>query len=254
MPENGQTIIAVRDVAFGYTCKKTVLEHVSFGVPQGQSLAILGYNGVGKTTLFNIIVGLLRPRSGEAVINANLVPSMQDVFQLSDESNLAATMTVRENIRFRAMLMDTGRRNGRQAIDLEHLENEKLVQAFGLTEHLDKKVKELSSGLRKRAGLVAGMLFEPHVILLDEPTNSVDPITRDLMIDLMEQLNDSGRTILTITHDLEYCWSVADRVVILDDRHIAKDMMLDDFQDFDAFKQAATLGRTADESVDFGIR
>mgnify|MGYP000263324883 FL=1 len=74
------------------------------------------------------------------------------------------------------------------------------------------------------------------------------------MIDLMEQLSDSGRTILTITHDLEYCWSVADRVVILDDRHIAKDMMLDDFQDFDAFKQAATLGRTADESVDFGIR
>ena len=109
MPENGRTIIAVRDVAFGYTRKKTVLEHVSFDVPQGQSLAILGYNGVGKTTLFNIIVGLLRPRSGEAVINANLVPSMQDVFQLSDESNLAATMTVRENIRFRAMLMDTGR-------------------------------------------------------------------------------------------------------------------------------------------------
>ena len=101
------------------------------------------------------------------------------------------------------MLMDTGRGNGRQTIDLEHLENEKLVQAFGLTEHLDKKVKGLSSGLRKRAGLVAGMLFEPHVILLDEPTNSVDPITRDLMIDLMGQLSDSGRTILTITHDLE---------------------------------------------------
>jgi len=254
MPENSRTIIAVRDVAFGYTRKKTVLEHVSFDVPQGQSLAILGYNGVGKTTLFNIIVGLLRPRSGEAVINANLVPSMQDVFQLSDESNLAATMTVRENIRFRAMLMDTGRGSGRQAIDLEHLENEKLVQAFGLAEHLDKKVKELSSGLRKRAGLVAGMLFEPHVILLDEPTNSVDPITRDLMIDLMGQLSDSGRTILTITHDLEYCWSVAHRVVILDDRHIAKDMMLDDFKDFDAFKRAATLGRTVDESVDFGIR
>ena len=208
MPENGRTIIAVRDVTFGYTRKKTVLEHVSFDVPQGQSLAILGYNGAGKTTLFNIIVGLLRPRSGEAIINANLVPSMQDVFQ----------------------------------------------QAFGLAEHLDKKVKELSSGLRKRAGLVAGMLFEPHVILLDEPTNSVDPITRDLMIDLMGQLSDSGRTILTITHDLEYCWSVADRVIILDDRHIAKDMMLDDFKDFDAFKRAATLGRTVDESVDFGIR
>lgn len=131
MPENGRTIIAVRDVTFGYTRKKTVLEHVSFDVPQGQSLAILGYNGAGKTTLFNIIVGLLRPRSGEAIINANLVPSMQDVFQLSDESNLAATMTVRENIRFRAMLMDTGRGSGRRAIDPAHLENEKLVQAFG---------------------------------------------------------------------------------------------------------------------------
>ena len=115
-------------------------------------------------------------------------------------------------------------------------------------------IHPLSTGLRKRVGIVAGMLFEPHVILLDEPTNSVDPITRDLMIDLMGQLSDSGRTILTITHDLEYCWSVADRVIILDDRHIAKDMMLDDFKDFDAFKRAATLGRTVDESVDFGIR
>ena len=211
--DNGEhAIIAVEHVTFGYKKKQTVLEDIDFTVPQGQSLAILGYNGVGKTTLFRLIVGLLRPREGRCVIDRRRVPSMRDVFQMTENGNLVGTMEG----------------------------------------HLDKKVAELSTGLRKRVGIVAGMLFDPHVIMLDEPSNAIDPITRSLLVDYVNQLRADERTLLTVTHDLEYCWNVADRIIILDDKHLVKDMMLAEFDDYEAFTKASTLGRDRTH-VDFGL-
>ena len=102
--DNGEhAIIAVEHVTFGYKKRQTVLEDIDFTVPQGQSLAILGYNGVGKTTLFRLIVGLLRPREGRCVIDRRRVPSMRDVFQMTENGNLVGTMTVRDNIHFRRL-------------------------------------------------------------------------------------------------------------------------------------------------------
>ncbi|MBT1165022.1 ABC transporter ATP-binding protein [Bifidobacterium felsineum] len=247
---NHPSAIRVTDMTFGYKRRKPVLEHINLDVPAGQSLGILGYNGVGKTTLFGIITGLLRPWHGSAAINSNVFHSMHEVFQLSDSGNLSPTMTIRENLKFRSMLYAT--HENPHPLDMQHLEELPMVQAFELGEHLDKKVKDLSSGLRKRAGIVAGMLFNPKLILLDEPTNAVDPITRQLLIDLMKQLKANGRTILTITHDLEYCWEVTDRIIILDNKHLVKDCDISDFPNIDAFKQAATLGHER-SNVNFGI-
>lgn len=249
---NAGSIIAVDHVTFGYRKHQTVLDDISFAVPKGQTLALLGYNGVGKTTLFNLIVGLLRPRRGRCMINQAFVPSMRDVFLMTERANLIGSMSVRDNIRFRALLFSDGSADMRKP-DPTALDDEPLVRAFELGPHLDKKVSELSSGLRKRAGLVAGMLFDPHVIMLDEPTNSIDPITRDLFIDYLDQLHADGRTILTITHDLEYCWKVAERVIILDERHVARDIMLTDVSDYDTFTGIATLEH-AHGDVDFGLR
>ncbi|OZG58224.1 ATP-binding protein of ABC transporter system [Bifidobacterium myosotis] len=248
----GPTPLAIRvtDMTFGYRRRKPVLEHIDLDVPAGQSLGILGYNGVGKTTLFGVITGLLRPQTGSATINEAVFHSMREVFQLTDSGNLSPTMTIRENLRFRSMLYAT--HDDQHPLDLKHLDRLPMVRAFELGEHLDKKVKDLSSGLRKRAGIMAGMLFDPRLILLDEPTNAVDPVTRQLLIDLMRQLKADGRTILTITHDLDYCWEVADRVIVLDDKRVVKDCLLADFGDIDAFRQAATLGRERDH-VDFGL-
>ena len=243
--------IRVHDLTFGYRRNRPVLEPIDLDVPAGQALGILGYNGVGKTTLFSLITGLLRPQHGSATINADVFHSMRDVFQLTESGNLAMTMTVRENLRFRAMLYAT--RDNPHPIDLEHLDELPMVRAFQLQEHLDKKVKELSTGLRKRVGIMAGLLLDPRLILLDEPTNAVDPITRQLLIDLMRQLKADGRTILTITHDLDYCRQVADRVVVIDDKRVARDLTVADYADEAAFRQAATLGRERGH-VDFGLR
>lgn len=249
---NTDTIIAVDHVTFGYRKRRAVLDDVSLEVPRGQTMALLGYNGVGKTTLFNLIVGLLRPWSGRCVINQELVPSMRDVFLMTERADLINSMTVRDNIRFRALLFG-GAGSGARGVDPTALDDEPLVRAFELGPHLDKKATDLSSGLRKRAGLVAGMLFDPRVILLDEPTNSIDPITRDLFIDYVNQLHAAGRTVLTITHDLEYCWKAAERVVVLDDRHVVEDVMLADVPDYGTFTDIATLGR-GHADVDFGLR
>ena len=217
--DNGEhAIIAVEHVTFGYKKRQTVLEDIDFTVPQGQSLAILGYNGVGKTTLFRLIVGLLRPREGRCVIDRRRVPSMRDVFQMTENGNLVGTMTVRDNIHFRQLLFRSGKgiADGGHTVDSKRLED------------------------------------EPHVIMLDEPSNAIDPITRSLLVDYVNQLRADERTLLTVTHDLEYCWNVADRIIILDDKHLVKDMMLAEFDDYEAFTKASTLGRDRTH-VDFGL-
>lgn len=250
---NNNTIISVEHVTFGYKRDQTVLDDIGFTVPQGQSLALLGYNGVGKTTLFRLIVGRLRPREGRCVIDKHLVPSMREVFQMTENGNLVDTMTVRDNIRFRQLLFGAQAAGGNGSFSEQgQLEQHPLVQAFELGPHLDKKVLELSSGLRKRAGIVAGMIFDPHVIMMDEPTNAIDPITCDLLTEYISQLKADGRTLLTITHDLEYCWDVADRVIILDNKHIVKDIMRADFPDYESFTKTATLGHES-KHVDFGL-
>lgn len=246
---NTTDIIRVNDLTFGYKRKQAVLEHITFAVPKGQSLAILGYNGVGKTTLFDLIVGLRRPWSGYAAINKAFVPSMRDVFQMTEQGGLIDTMTVRENFKFRKMLFKP---KDDDKTFFEALEKNPLVRAFELNDQLDKKVSDLSSGLRKRVGIVAGMMFDPHVVMLDEPTNAIDPLTRDLLIEYMGRLRADNRTILTITHDLHYCWNVSDRIIVLDHKHIALDAMLSDFNSFDEFSKAAMLGKKH-EHVDFGL-
>ena len=246
---NTTDIIRVNDLTFGYKRKQAVLEHITFAVPKGQSLAILGYNGVGKTTLFDLIVGLRRPWSGYAAINKAFVPSMRDVFQMTEQGGLIDTMTVRENFKFRKMLFKP---KDDDKTFFEALEKNPLVRAFELNDQLDKKVSDLSSGLRKRVGIVAGMMFDPNVIMLDEPTNAIDPLTRDLLIEYMGRLRADNRTILTITHDLHYCWNVSDRIIVLDHKHIALDAMLSDFNSFDEFSKAAMLGKEH-EHVDFGL-
>lgn len=251
MSDDGDAVIAVEHLWFGYRKTGNVLEDVDFRMPAGQSLAILGYNGVGKTTLLNLIVGLLRPSKGRAVINRALIPTVREVFELTERNNLIASMSVRDNIKFRDLLF-AGQEQGRPIVDVEHLDQDRLVVAFGMAEHLDKRVDELSSGLRKRAGLVAGLLFDPRLVMLDEPTNSIDPLTRSLLLDCIGQLRSDQRTLVTVTHDLEYCWKVADRIIVLDSGRIALDHMVSDFDGFDAFKKAATLDREA-AHTDFGL-
>jgi ABC-type multidrug transport system ATPase subunit len=250
---NSLQAITVQHVNFAYHHNDLVLENISFEVQCGQSLCILGINGVGKTTLLNLIVGLLKPKSGRAIINQTVAHSYRDVFLLTDMSNLSEDMSVRDNIAFKIMLMNRHHTSHNDTLpNMGSLEEEPLIKAFELESQLDKKVSTLSSGMRKRVGIVTGMLFNPRIIMLDEPTNSIDPFTRQLLIEYMNELHKAGRTLLTVTHDLEFCWKTATRVIILNNRQIIRDMMLGEYESFEDFSYAAGLTSQAIHK-DFGI-
>ncbi|MCI1832759.1 MAG: ABC transporter ATP-binding protein [Bifidobacterium sp.] len=247
-----QTIIAVHDLSFGYKKGMSVLEHVDFTVPQGQSLAILGVNGAGKSTLLQLIVGLLRPCSGQSVINQSLVSSISTVFLMTEGENMVPKLTIRENIHLHQLAFQTRRESQNDDKDSVSIDTAPVITAFDLASHLDTVVADLSSGLRRRAGIAIGMLFNPDVVLLDEPTNSVDPTTRELLVDFSRQLRSTGHTLITVTHDLDYTWRTAERILILDRKRIISDRMLTEFPNFKSFTEATSFGREQHD-INFGI-
>ena len=249
---NKQSVIAIRHLTFGYQRATSVLEDIDFTVPQGQSLAILGVNGAGKSTLLQLIVGLLRPWSGHCVINELLVPSISKVFLMTESENLIPKLTLRENIYLHQLILGDEHQIHASDINGATLSGVPVINAFNLGPHLDTAVAALSSGFRQRAGIAAGMLFNPDVILLDEPTNAVDPETRELLVDFTRQLQQTGHTVVCVTHDLDYCWRTSERFLILDDKRMVADLMKSEFDDFKSFQEATSFGREQRE-VDFGL-
>ena len=122
-------------------------------------------------------------------------------------------MSVRDNIRFRGLLFDP---DGTGGMDPSRLGGEPLVRAFELGPFLDTRVSRLSSGMRGRAGLVAGMLFDPHVIMLDEPTEGLAPVIIQQIGKMIARLKAEGFTILLVEQNFRFASTVADRFYIVE--------------------------------------
>jgi phospholipid/cholesterol/gamma-HCH transport system ATP-binding protein len=214
-----EPIIAVRDldVRFG---RQQVLRGIDFDVPRGETLAIIGESGCGKTVLLKTIIGLIRPTSGSTVFDGRPLEDLSDrelseqrtrfgfVFQ---QAALFDSMTVAENILFPLVEHRVG--NG--------VENERLMLSLlgevGLPKNvLVKRPAELSGGMRKRVGLARALVMRPEVVLYDEPTTGLDPIMSDVINELMMRTRDHFEvTSIIVTHDMSSARKVADRVVML---------------------------------------
>jgi ABC-2 type transport system ATP-binding protein len=192
------------------------LREVSFEAPAGSITGVLGPNGAGKTTLLKILAGLVLPTSGGArVAGFDVQDDPASVkrslgFVSSDERSFLWRLTGRENLQFFGALYSlSGKRlAGRIAFLLERLE---------LEEPADKPFKEYSSGMKQRLSVARALLHDPPVLLLDEPTRSLDPITaKHLRRFLAEELNRrDGKTLLWATHNLQEAEQICDRVAIL---------------------------------------
>lgn len=221
------SIIVVSDISFSYTKKApSVFNNFSWTVDRGECVGILGHNGAGKTTLLKLLYGVLKPSHGEIQINVHDVASYREIFLLSDKFGLDRQVSLRENLEFRKRLFKID--------DYDDLENY-WMDRLNFAEHANKRIAALSAGLEMRAQLVSGLCLEPRLILLDEPTNSIDPATREAVISLLNEMRAEGRTCLFVTHDLEFARRVASRVVtlqdgdIMDDDHICDTFSLEEF-------------------------
>jgi ABC-2 type transport system ATP-binding protein len=197
--------------SFGAT---EVLAGVDLEIREGSVLALLGPNGAGKTTTVRILTTLTRPDSGRATIAGYDVlrepARVRGVISLTGQyAAVDENQTGRENLVMIGRLMHLGRPTARRRTG-------ELLERFGLTDAMDRRVKTYSGGMRRRLDLAMSLIAQPRVIFLDEPTTGLDPASRSTMWEAIGELVRDGTTILLTTQYLEEADRLADRIVLLD--------------------------------------
>ncbi|MCS7172116.1 MAG: ABC transporter ATP-binding protein [Armatimonadetes bacterium] len=199
---------------------QAVLRGVSLVVEPGESVAILGPSGAGKSVLLKHVVGLLRPDGGEVRIDGHVVHALRprelsllrmQVGMVFQSSALLDSLTVGENVAFP---LRRHRRMTERALQEKVLEKLKLV---GMEGAKDRMPAELSGGMRKRVGIARALVLEPRILLYDEPTAGLDPVTARAVDDLILHVQrQTGTTTVLVTHDLVTAFRVAQRIAVLE--------------------------------------
>jgi ABC-2 type transport system ATP-binding protein len=197
------------------------VDGVSFRVEEGSIVGLLGPNGAGKTTTVSIICGLLPADAGEvriagAALAGDTDPAKGRLGLVPQELALYEELSADDNLRFFGALqgMDGSRLASRIDDVLRHT---------GLTDRRRDRVKVYSGGMKRRLNLAAGLLHDPQVLLLDEPTAGVDPQSRNAVFESLEALRDAGKAILYTTHYMEEAERLCDRIVIVDRGRVVAD-------------------------------
>ena len=198
---------------------KSVLKDISMNIAAGENLVVFGKSGSGKSVLIKCMVGLIEPDEGQVILMGEEIAELdfkalnklrKNVGFLFQSAALYDSMTVRENLEFPL----------RELKDLSDQEVEQLVvealKNVGLEEAIDKMPSELSGGMRKRVGLARTLILKPQIILYDEPTTGLDPITSKeiskLILDVQKKFNTAS---VIITHDVECARITANRMIII---------------------------------------
>lgn len=204
-------------VRFG---RQTVLRDINLIIPRGQTVALLGESGCGKTVLMKTVIGLVKPTSGEVFYDGRDLTSLSDaeltqlrtrfgfVFQ---QAALFDSMTIQQNVAFPL------RQHTRQSdAEIKRTVLQRLAEV-GLPDGVvQKKPAELSGGMRKRVGLARALAMSPEIMLYDEPTTGLDPIMSDVINELILRVRRQHPvTSIVVTHDMHSARKVADRVVML---------------------------------------
>ena len=190
------------------------LKGFSLNISRGEVFALLGPNGSGKSTTLKLISTVLLPDRGAILVNGadtrheGRLVRQQVGLALASERSFFPRLTVRENLDFFAALENIPCRERRQRI-------QSILSAIQLDSHAGKQVMKLSSGLQQRLGIARALLKQPRVLLLDEPTRSLDPAAAEHLWALVRLLSATGITILMATHNFTEAASVSDRIAVL---------------------------------------
>jgi NitT/TauT family transport system ATP-binding protein len=193
--------------------KLQALSDINIDVKEGEFLSIVGPSGCGKSTLLNIIAGLLRPTTGEISLDGQLLKGINtNIGYITQKDNLLPWRTTRQNIEIGLEIRDVPK-SERKSRAIE------IIDRVGLAGFEDHFPNELSGGMRKRASLARTLIYNPDVLLMDEPFSAVDAQTRLILENqLLELWSGTGNTILFVTHDLEEAISLSDRVIVFSAR------------------------------------
>jgi phospholipid/cholesterol/gamma-HCH transport system ATP-binding protein len=205
-----------------------VLDDISLDVKTGENAVVFGRSGTGKSVLLKCIVKLLIPEAGEIIVDGRSVYSLKEkelnelrkeIGFLFQGSALYDSMTVKENLEF-PLIRNKKEMSGKEREDKIH----EVLKAVDLEHAIDKMPAELSGGMKKRIGLARTIITEPKLILYDEPTTGLDPITVKEISELIKELQkDMNVTSIIVTHDLLCAQIISDRAIVLKDGKIVYD-------------------------------
>lgn len=210
MPEN--SIIQIENLSKTYRGSESpALNEISLSIPENEIFGLLGPNGAGKTTTLNILCGFIKKDSGTVVINGFVIEKKPDEIKkiiglVPQEIALYETLTPAENLRFFGKMYGLEKNRLQKRID-------ECLELMGLENSRNKKVRTFSGGMKRRLNLVAGLLHEPKILFLDEPTVGVDVQSRAVITGHLKELNRKGMTLIYTSHYLEeaeqFCTSIA---------------------------------------------
>ncbi len=235
--DGGASVIAVEDLHKSFGSQK-VLNGISLSVRRGETLAVLGRSGTGKSVLLRIIIGLEKPDSGSVRIHG------QDIAGLALDQ--LGEIRLKMGFLFQhAALYDSLTVEQNVAFPLQHHKKEmsksertdrvnKLLAEVGMEGDLAKMPSDISGGMQKRVGLARALALEPDVLLLDEPTAGLDPISSGEIDDLVLKLQDEHHMAsIVVTHDLHSAKTIADRIALLNEGNVVIEGNFEQLQESD---------------------
>jgi NitT/TauT family transport system ATP-binding protein len=203
-------LLELSGIHFGFREEAPVLKGFDMTVGRGEFLALLGPSGCGKSTLLNLAAGLLRPQQGSVRFDGRSLHGInRNVGYMTQGDTLLPWMTVTKNILMPLELRGTARQEREQKL-------ERALRLVNLLEARDKFPSELSGGMKRRALLARSLIYDPPMLLMDEPFAALDSQMREVMHqELLNTVSRVGESVLFVTHDISESILLADRVLIL---------------------------------------
>jgi ABC-2 type transport system ATP-binding protein len=193
---------------------RPALDGLTLNVARGNIFGLLGPNGAGKTTAISILCTLLRPTAGKVIVLGHDVVRQADAIRraiglVPQEIALYPSLTARENLRYFARILRIPGRNVEARVA-------ECLEMVGLSDCADRRIATFSGGMKRRANLAVGVLHEPEILFLDEPTVGIDAQSRNLILERLAELNRAGMTIIYTTHYMEEAQQLCDEIAIID--------------------------------------
>jgi ABC-2 type transport system ATP-binding protein len=217
MPEN--TAIAIHDLVKIYKGnEEAALNGISLDVPHGEIFGLLGPNGAGKTTTINILCGTLTATSGRITIDGMDTRQNRDKVKhligvAPQDIALYPTLSARENLLFIGSMYGLKGKQLRERVD-------HCLGVFGLARFANRQIRTYSGGMKRRINLIAGILHQPKILFLDEPTVGIDVQSRNVIIEYLKNLNAEGTTIIYTSHYMEEAELLCSSIAVIDQGRI----------------------------------
>lgn len=201
---------------------KTAVDNLSFSAYEGEIFGLLGPNGAGKTTTLRMLATLIKPDSGDAVIDGSSIVSNPD--EVRGKIGFLTSELKLEDFFTPDFLFDFFSDLHKVPDDVKAQRKAELFAKFGIDKFAQVKVANLSTGMKQKVSLVVSIVHDPNIIIFDEPTNGLDVITAKVVTDFLEELKQRGKTIIVSTHIFSLIEKICDRVgIIIDGQMIVCD-------------------------------